>query len=238
MATLNATLTLASSDVTTDPLSFTLTKALTVKPPNIGVSRAVATITAPTLLVPASAGNKYAYVKHMSKKADGTTASTNTVNIATVSNGAPVRETTTITFAAPLVSLNSVTFTVDGVALAPVIFTASGGSHAATMTAIATAIQATAAVSVATVSGNVITVKGAVIGDGFTITASSITGGSSQTTVTIAETVAASGAAYAELGPGEFVFLPVKATEGLSAVAAGILPVEGVLLEYAYFTKG
>ena len=104
MATLNATLTLASSDVTTDPLSFTLTKALSVKPPNIGVSRAVAPINTPTTLVPASVDNKYAYVKHMSLKTDGTTASTNTVNIATIGDGAPVREVSTISLDADLVT--------------------------------------------------------------------------------------------------------------------------------------
>ena len=234
MATLNATLTLSSTDVTTDPLSFTLTSALSVKPPNIGVSRAVATITAPTLLVPSTVGNKYAYVKHMSKKADGTTASTNTVNLATTGAGSPVREISTITFSADIVTANSIAITINGVALTAIVFATNS---ATTLTAIAAAIQANANVHTATVAGRVITVKGAVAGDAITL-AGVVTLGASQATVTVAETTAASGAAYAELAPGEFVFLPVKATEGLSAVAAGILPVEGVLLEYAYFTKG
>lgn len=234
MATLNATLTLASSDVTTDPLSFTLTKALTVKPPNIGVSRAVATITSPTLLVPVSTGNVYAYVKHMSKKTDGTTASTNTVNIATVGDGAPVREVSTLTFDADIVTLNSVVVTINGIAQTAVVYTSN---HSTSMTAIATAIQSHADILTAVASGRVITVKGANAGDPFTISVA-ITLGASQATVTVAETTAASGACYAELSPGEFVFLRVKEKEGLSAIAAGAVAADGVLLEYAYFTKG
>ena len=233
MATLNATLTLASSDVTTDPLSFTLTKALSVKPPNIGVSRAVAPINTPTTLVPASVDNKYAYVKHMSLKSDGTTASTNTVNIATIGDGAPVREVSTITLSADLVASNAIVVTVDGTALSAINYATS---HAATLTAIATAIQATAGVLTAVASGRVITVTGANPGDPFAI-GMTITGGASQATVTVAETTAASGAAFAQLAPGEFVFIPVKAGEGLSALASGTVSADGVLLEYAYFTK-
>lgn len=233
MATLNATLTLASSDVTTDPLSFTLTKALSVKPPNIGVSRAVAPINTPTTLVPASVDNKYAYVKHMSLKSDGTTASTNTVNIATIGDGAPVREVSTITLNADLVTSNSIVVTVDGTALSAINYATS---HAATLTAIATAIQATAGVLTASASGRVITVTGANPGDPFTI-AMTITAGASQATVTVAESTAASGAAFAQLAPGEFVFIPVKAGEGLSSLASGTVSADGVLLEYAYFTK-
>ena len=233
MATLNATLTLASSDVTTDPLSFTLTKALSVKPPNIGVSRAVAPINTPTTLVPASVDNKYAYVKHMSLKSDGTTASTNTVNIATIGDGAPVREVSTITLDADLIASNAVVVTVNGTALSAINY---ASSHAATLTAIATAIQATAGVLTASSNARVITVTGANPGDPFTI-AMTITGGSSQANVTVAETTPASGAAFAQLSPGEFVFIPVKAGEGLSALAAGTASADGVLLEYAYFTK-
>jgi hypothetical protein len=233
MAILNATLTLASSDVTTDPLSFTLNKALSVKPPNIGVSRAVAPINTPTTLVPASVDNKYAYVKHMSFKSDGTTPSTNTVNIATIGDGAPVREVSTITLNADLVASNSVVVTVDGTALSAINYATS---HAATLTAIATAIQATAGVLTATANGRVITITGANPGDPFTI-AMTITGGASQASVGVAETTAASGAAFSQLSPGEFVFIPVKAGEGLSALASGTVSADGVLLEYAYFTK-
>jgi len=64
-----------------------------------------------------------------------------------------------------------------------------------------------------------------------------ITGGASQATVTVAESTAASGAAFAQLAPSEFVFIPVKAGEGLSALASGTVSADGVLLEYAYFTK-
>lgn len=234
MAILNATLTLASSDVTTDPLSFTLNKALSVKPPNIGVSRAVAPVNTPTTLVPASVDTKYAYVKHMSLKTDGTTASTNTVNIATIGDGAPVREVSTITLSADLVASNAVVVTVDGTALSAINYATS---HAATLTALATAIQGTAGVLTASSNGRVITVTGANPGDPFTL-AMTITGGASQATVTIAETTAASGAAFAQLAPGEFVFIPVKAGEGLSALASGTVSANGVLLEYAYFTKG
>lgn len=234
MATLTATLTMASTDVTSDPLSFTISKALTTKAPALGISRAVAPITTPTSLVPADAGTKYCYVKHMAKKSDGSTTSTNTVTIATQGDGAAVREVTTVTFSADLVTSNSVTITVDGTALSPVVFATS---HDATMAAIATAIQATAGVLTATASGRVITVTGANAGDPFTLTSSAVTGGASQATVAVAEATSASGAAYAVLRPEEWLFLPVKAGEGLTAVASGTTAADGVLLEYAYFTK-
>ena len=233
MATLTATLTMASTDVTSDPLSFTISKALTTKAPALGISRAVAPITTPTSLVPADAGTKYCYVKHMAKKSDGSTTSTNTVTIATQGDGAAVREVSTITLDADLVTSNSVVVTINGTALSAVVYATS---HDATMAAIATAIQANADVLTATSSGRVITVTGANAGDPFTL-AMTITSGASQANVTIAETTPASGAAYAVLRPEEWLFLPVKAGEGLTAVASGTTAADGVLLEYAYFTK-
>mgnify|MGYP003641669898 CR=1 FL=1 len=43
MATLTPTLTLSSTDVTSDPLSFTVTDSLTVTNPSVGLSRVVIT---------------------------------------------------------------------------------------------------------------------------------------------------------------------------------------------------
>jgi hypothetical protein len=43
MATLIPTLTLSSTDVTSDPLSFTVTDSLTVTNPSVGLSRVVVT---------------------------------------------------------------------------------------------------------------------------------------------------------------------------------------------------
>lgn len=233
MAQLTATLTLASTTVTTDPLSFTLTKALGVKPPNIGVSRAVATVSTPATLVPSTNDVKYAYVKHMAKKADGTTASTNTVDIQTVGAGAPVRQSTTVTYSADLASGETFAISIDGAAVGETITYAT--SHANTMQLIATRIASHASVLSATVSGRVITVAGMNPGDAFTLAITYTKAGS--TTQTIATPTAASGAAFARLAPEEFIFIPVKGGEGLAALAAGTSAAEGVLLEYAYFTK-
>ena len=81
MATLNATLSLTSTDVSSSAISFTVSDALVVGTPNIGMSRDVAAITSPTTLVPATVGTKYCYVKHMGLKSNGVSASLNTVNI-------------------------------------------------------------------------------------------------------------------------------------------------------------
>tara|TARA_R110002096_G_scaffold323936_1_gene518043 strand:+ start:27 stop:416 length:390 start_codon:yes stop_codon:yes gene_type:complete len=81
MATINAKLTITSSDATTDTLSLTVSKGLTVGPPAIGISKVAINVAGgtDTALVPSSAGNKYVYVKHTTFQADGTTASNNEI---------------------------------------------------------------------------------------------------------------------------------------------------------------
>ena len=81
MATLTPTLTLASTDAASDELNFTVTKALTVGPPAIGVSKVAIAVAggSDTTLVASGAGNKYVYIKHSTFQADGSTASNNEI---------------------------------------------------------------------------------------------------------------------------------------------------------------
>ena len=81
MATLNATLTLASTDATSDALSMTVTDSLTTGPPSIGISKVAIAAGGgdDTTLVASSAGNKYVYIKHTGFQSDGTTATSNEI---------------------------------------------------------------------------------------------------------------------------------------------------------------
>jgi len=66
MATLKPTLTLISSDATTDALSITLTDTLTVGEPNISMARASVTTGAATeLLANSVAVRCFVYIKNM-----------------------------------------------------------------------------------------------------------------------------------------------------------------------------
>ena len=81
MATLTPTLTLASSDATSDALALSVTDSLTVTNPSIGISK-VATAVAggsDVTIVASSASNKYVYIKHTGYQADGSTSSSNEV---------------------------------------------------------------------------------------------------------------------------------------------------------------
>ena len=65
MATLIPTLTLSSTDVTSDPLSFTVTDSLTVTNPSVGLSRVVITTSDNQELVDeAVSGVSYFYAKN------------------------------------------------------------------------------------------------------------------------------------------------------------------------------
>ena len=83
MATLNATLTLASTDATSDTLNMTVTDSLTTGHPAIGISKVAIAVGggSDTTLVASSAGNKYVYIKHTGFATDGTTATSNEVVI-------------------------------------------------------------------------------------------------------------------------------------------------------------
>ena len=73
MATLTATLTLASTDATSDPLSLSVTDALTVVAPYVGLSKiSVTTTGANNIIQPATDGQtRYLYVKHTGLDASG-----------------------------------------------------------------------------------------------------------------------------------------------------------------------
>ena len=66
MATLNATLTLASTDATSDTLSMTVTDSLTTTTPSIGISRVtITTADNQELVDEATSGVFYFYAKNL-----------------------------------------------------------------------------------------------------------------------------------------------------------------------------
>ena len=82
MATLTPTLTLTSTDATTDQLSFSVTDSLSVTAPHIGLAKiAVSTTGANNIIQPATDGQTYyVYVHHTGVDASGS-AVTTTLNI-------------------------------------------------------------------------------------------------------------------------------------------------------------
>jgi len=82
MATLTPTLTLTSTDATTDQLSFSVTDSLSVTAPHIGLAKiAVTTVGANNIIQPATDGQTYyVYVKHTGVDSTGS-AITTTLNI-------------------------------------------------------------------------------------------------------------------------------------------------------------
>ena len=78
MATLTPTLTLTSTDATTDQLSFSVTDQLSVTAPHVGLSKiAVSTTGANNIIQPATDGQTYyVYVKHTGVDASGSTVTT------------------------------------------------------------------------------------------------------------------------------------------------------------------
>ena len=82
MATLTPTLTLTSTDVTSDQLSFSVTDSLSVTAPHIGLAKtSVSTTGANNIIQPATDGQTYyVYVKHTGVDASGSSVTT-TLNI-------------------------------------------------------------------------------------------------------------------------------------------------------------
>tara|TARA_R100001594_G_scaffold17601_1_gene35725 strand:+ start:327 stop:719 length:393 start_codon:yes stop_codon:yes gene_type:complete len=79
MATLTPTLTLTSSDATSDTLNMTVTDSLSVGPPSVGISKIAIAANggSDTVLKPSgSAGNHFLYVKHTGKQGDNSTDAT------------------------------------------------------------------------------------------------------------------------------------------------------------------
>ena len=83
MATLTPTLSLSSTDATSDALSFSVTDTLTIGTPSVGLSKTTCAASggAATVLVPSGTGNQYVYIRHTGFQADGTTATTNQLAI-------------------------------------------------------------------------------------------------------------------------------------------------------------
>ena len=82
MATLNVTLTLSSTDVSSDTLSMTVTDSLTTGQYATGISRTtVTTVGANNIIQPRTDGQTYyLYVKHTGTS-DGSTSVTTTLNV-------------------------------------------------------------------------------------------------------------------------------------------------------------
>ena len=82
MATLTPTLTLTSTDATTDQLAFTVTDSLSVTTPHIGLAKtSVSTTGANNIIQPATDGQTYyVYVRHTGVDANGSDITT-TLNI-------------------------------------------------------------------------------------------------------------------------------------------------------------
>ena len=81
MATLTPTLTLASTDATSDTLSFSVADSLTVIAPSVGLSKINATSTGnASIIVPAGTAVAYLYVKHTGTT-DGSTATAQVVDL-------------------------------------------------------------------------------------------------------------------------------------------------------------
>jgi hypothetical protein len=77
MATLTPTLTLTSSDTSTDALALSVTDALTVGVPMTDTTRVEVTTTgADTIIIPNLDARRYLYVKHTGVDAAGATVST------------------------------------------------------------------------------------------------------------------------------------------------------------------
>jgi len=90
MATLTPTLTLTSSDTSSDALALTVTDSLTVKNPQIGPSRKAANANGGSKINIAETtdANKYVYLKHTGLKEDGSTATTNALEVHVFENSA------------------------------------------------------------------------------------------------------------------------------------------------------
>tara|TARA_R100001460_G_scaffold10099_2_gene23933 strand:+ start:93 stop:497 length:405 start_codon:yes stop_codon:yes gene_type:complete len=91
MPKLIPTLTLYSSDNTSDQLSFSISDELTVVAPSINLSTIIATATgSDSVIVPASTGIRYLYVKHTGTT-DGTTSTVRQVDVEFTSGEAIAR---------------------------------------------------------------------------------------------------------------------------------------------------
>ena len=91
MATLTPTLTLTSSDASSDTLNMTVTDSLTIGAPSRGLSTAIATATgSQTIIVPASTAIAFLFIRHTGTT-DGSTSTVRQVDVENTDNEAFAR---------------------------------------------------------------------------------------------------------------------------------------------------
>ena len=84
MATLTPTLTLASTDVSSDTLSLSVNDALTVVSPIVNISTITATTTGGnSIILPSLDSPRYVYVKHLGLNSAGSSSGTDKVKVET-----------------------------------------------------------------------------------------------------------------------------------------------------------
>tara|TARA_R100000152_G_C6660469_1_gene99495 strand:+ start:124 stop:516 length:393 start_codon:yes stop_codon:yes gene_type:complete len=84
MATLTPTLTLTSSDVSSDTLSLSVTDSLTVESPIINVSTITATTTGnASIILPSVNAARYVYLKHTGLNSAGSSSGADKVEVET-----------------------------------------------------------------------------------------------------------------------------------------------------------
>ncbi len=84
MATLTPTLTLTSSDVSSDTLSLSVTDSLTVESPIINISTITATTTGnASIIVPSVNAARYVYLKHTGLNSAGSSSGADKVEVET-----------------------------------------------------------------------------------------------------------------------------------------------------------
>ena len=84
MATLTASLTLTGTDITSDALSLTVSKALTVVSPIVNISKVTATNTGnETIILSSLDSPRYVYLKHTGLNAAGSSSGTDKVHVET-----------------------------------------------------------------------------------------------------------------------------------------------------------
>ena len=84
MATLTANLTLTGTDLTSDTLSLTVSKALTVVSPIVNISKITATTTGgDSIIVPSLDSPRYVYLHHTGLNAAGSSSGTDKVVVET-----------------------------------------------------------------------------------------------------------------------------------------------------------
>tara|TARA_B100000287_G_scaffold378820_1_gene381509 strand:- start:395 stop:787 length:393 start_codon:yes stop_codon:yes gene_type:complete len=84
MATLTPTLTLTSSDVSSDTLSLSVTDTLTVESPMINISTITATTTGnASIILPNINASRYVYLKHTGVNSAGSSSGSDKVKVET-----------------------------------------------------------------------------------------------------------------------------------------------------------